>query len=98
MLGFPNNDFLQIMGYLIAQILGGICAGLTSWAMISNYERSACFSVYPPTLHTFSDAQIFFAEYMFTFLLVLVIINVNNVGNQYFGMTFNFFVLFIYCL
>ena len=71
--------------YLVSQILGGLFAGFYSWGITNDDE---CMSIYPKVGHSYHNYQAFGAEWVFTFLLVFVILNVatSQQPNQFFGL------------
>ena len=89
---FPNDDYQNILMYLLAQLSGGLLGGFFSMG-ITNKEK--CAGVYPqPGIHyesgeEFEPIQAFGAEFLFTFFLVFVIINVatSQQPNQFYGLS-----------
>jgi aquaporin Z len=78
----------ELGGYWIAQVIGGIVA-----ALVTGYLKpDAMIAVADPGL-----GQAFVAEFLFTFALVYVVLNVATArgtsGNSYFGLAIGFTVL-----
>ena len=78
----------ELGGYWVAQVVGGIVA-----ALVTGYLR-------PDALVTAADPAVgpaFVAEFLFTFALVYVVLNVatarGTTGNSYFGLAIGFTVL-----
>lgn len=75
-----TNTFL----YIIFQFMGGIIGALMAWGLTLNTIR-----FYPLTYNGIDIARTFFAEFIFSSLLVFVVLvfTVSNKyeGNQYFG-------------
>lgn len=80
----------DLAAYWIAQIVGGLLAAFAVWAMVGE-----TFSPAPgPQVGLFGMVL---AELLFTFALVLVVLNVAvapaNAGNSYFGLAIGFTVM-----
>ena len=78
----------ELGGYWVAQVLGGVCA-----ALVTGYLKpDAVVTAADPAL-----GQAFVAEFLFTFALVYVVLNVatarGTTGNSYFGLAIGFTVL-----
>jgi aquaporin Z len=78
----------ELGGYWVAQVIGGVCA-----ALVTGYLK-------PDAVVTAADpatGQAFVAEFLFTFALVYVVLNVatarGTTGNSYFGLAIGFTVL-----
>ena len=78
----------ELGGYWVAQVLGGVFA-----ALVTGYLK-------PDAVVTVADpatGQAFVAEFLFTFALVYVVLNVatarGTTGNSYFGLAIGFTVL-----
>ena len=84
---FPQHDIQNICMYLLAQFSGAILAGFYSWGITSD---EMCSEVFPSVGGgDIQSYQAFGAEFMFTFLLVFVIINVatSQQPNQFYGIS-----------
>lgn len=75
--------------YMIFQLIGGIVGGLVSWGLTLNTVR-----FYPLTENGSDITRAFFAEFIFSSLLVFVVlvftISKTYEGNQYFGFLIGF--------
>eukprot|EP01084_Bolivina_argentea_P180561 311962_1 len=86
---FPLHDYTNIIMYLVAQFSGGLLGAFFAWG-ITNTD--ACSATYPyPGTHLngteFQPIQALGAEFLFTFLLVFMIINVaaSQQQSQFYG-------------
>lgn len=80
----------EAVGYVVAQLVGALLAALTSaWIL------GMTFAPLPGEEH--STLQALVVEFLFTFALVLVILNVavssKSAGNSYFGLAIGFTIL-----
>eukprot|EP01084_Bolivina_argentea_P259108 437088_1 len=84
-------NYIEVLIYILMQIIGGICGGFVSWAIAN---ETACMN-YIQIPNEIENYQAFGAEFVFTFFLVFVIINVT-IGqneNQFFGIAIGFVLL-----
>ena len=80
---FNKPNWTQCGIYIIFQILGAICGGFAAWAIAN---EAACIN-YIRVPGEFTNAQAFGAEFIFTFFLIFVIVNigVGQGDTQFFG-------------
>ncbi|HEX2168236.1 MAG TPA: aquaporin [Longimicrobiales bacterium] len=78
----------ELAGYWVVQVVGAVCAALA----VGFLRPDAAATVAAPAV-----GQAFLAEFLFTFALVFVVLNVatarGTTGNSYFGLAIGFTVL-----
>ena len=81
----------QMVGYWIAQLVGGILAALVGWLLVG---RASVVGI-----HAFTDigiARALIAEFVYSFALVLTVLatatSARTAGNSYFGLAIGFTV------
>jgi len=88
--GRGKLSFAQTMGYFAAQLLGSFIAGLVYWHVESN-----TFLLAPSP--TYTDGEAFTCEFLFTFLLVSVVLNTatskSHSDNSFYGLAIGFTVM-----
>jgi aquaporin Z len=83
----PARDFVM---YLIAQLIGAICAGLAVYAILGK-------TFAPAPAANVTALRALFVEFLYTFALCIVMLNVATApataGNSYFGLAIGFTIV-----
>jgi len=91
--GFGFDDTINVIMYFISQFLGGFAGAMAGCGLLATKE--GCYG-YPGSNHGdigHSTIQLFFGEFLYTFLLCFVVANcVAQAGNQFYGMAIGFTV------
>lgn len=92
--GFYPGQYMNLLGYIISQLLGALFGGLYAWGVDGKHN---CKDSYPHVADNITShkEKAFAAEYIFTFLLVSSVIHcgVGQQPNDFYGMTIGFTVL-----